>query len=998
MRLKILILNRLHFQILFFFYLLLNSSFLLANTFSLNGEWEIGSGRNYTKKMYVPGLVTEPDQMNSDTLWYKKEIILPSGDWQYATLILKGALFSPKVYINSQKVAEKNGGLAPTFHLLNHKDVKPDNRIIIEIALLSLKDIPETDASYVAKANHWRSNISSLIWDDIILKTHGKFRISRIIPFNDIGSDQIRVYYEIDNIEKNQFTPNEMICEIIDKNGKCLIKSQKQIYGLSGDIILSFQNRCKLWSPENPNLYKLKLTLKENAGIVDTETISYGLKEFTTEGIQFKLNGNPYKVRAGTVVWHRWIRDPEAKYIAFNEKWFEKNIVKKLKDRGANTLRFHLGNPPEKFLDLCDRYGLLVQYEWGFFHGMPASQKSLIEQWRNWLDLSMRHPSISLIHPYNETSGSQLKTLWSALKKLIKDYPPLVLEERDVIHIHKYWWSLFENVGLYYDHASEFSKPIMVDEFGGNYLDGYGNLGGYKTLKRTYLRFCGRDHDPAIRLYHHSISNSQIAEYWRRIGAAGFSPFCIVGSWEDGNHWYLGKLKNGFPKDVWNALTSAFSPVSVSLEIWDRNFYPDQEVKIPLYIFNDTEKTRTLNMKVYIETENESKIDEQFISMELPAFRTEVQIISIKLPSETGKYTFKAHLLNPPLNIKFPVISQWDFRIIKPTVSHVLKIKQIGILSEELELNKFLNDNQLSPVDINHENFDLIIGSRKTWKKIIVSSDLRNKFNLFINQGKSIVLLDVGPQYYGQGYSDDPDIRLGFLQGSSKIKDSQETAISLFGGLKLNFKIIAEPESHIHPSKITKSLWTNLKYDYTWLWNGMRGGIIAPAVDMRLSGLSPAAFITQWKSRGADKEMFTNRKYYAYDLNGFYGYSTRKNDRNIIQELRNKVKFLVDDAPALAGSIDPDANIDIINLADLYKNCKLGKAEKLIPLVNCGINLLRTPVVQIDFGKNKGAVIISQLITEGRLAKGYGEPGLYGKRYDPVVVQFVLNMLALSII
>src|SRR4030042_4140056 len=210
---------------------------------------------------------------------------------------------------------------------------------------------------------------------------------------------------------------------------------------------------------------------------------------------------------------------------------------------------------------------------------MPASEESLMEQWRNWLDLAMRHPSVALIHPYNGVTGDVLKPAWSALDKLVKEYPPLVLEERDVIHVHKYWWSMFENVGLYYDSAEEFPKPVMADEFGGNYLDGYGNPGGYRTLKETYLRFCGRGHTPAIRMYHHTISNSQIAEYWRRIGAAGFSPFCIVGSWEDGNHWYLGKLKNGYPKDVWDALTAAYSPVSVSLEIWDRNFTPTQKIE-----------------------------------------------------------------------------------------------------------------------------------------------------------------------------------------------------------------------------------------------------------------------------------------------------------------------------------------------------------------------------------------------------------------------------------
>lgn len=39
-------------------------------------------------------------------------------------------------------------------------------------------------------------------------------------------------------------------------------------------------------------------------------------------------------------------------------------------------------------------------------------------------------------------------------------------------------------------------------------------------------------------------------------------------------------------------------------------------------------------------------------------------------------------------------------------------------------------------------------------------------------------------------------------------------------------------------------------------------------------------------------------------------------------------------------------------------------------------------------------MILSQLLTAGRLAPGFGQPGLYGLRYDPAAAQLVVNMLA----
>jgi hypothetical protein len=41
--------------------------------------------------------------------------------------------------------------------------------------------------------------------------------------------------------------------------------------------------------------------------------------------------------------------------------------------------------------------------------------------------------------------------------------------------------------------------------------------------------------------------------------------------------------------------------------------------------------------------------------------------------------------------------------------------------------------------------------------------------------------------------------------------------------------------------------------------------------------------------------------------------------------------------------------------------------------------------------------LVSQLLTAGRLANGFGEMGLYGIRYDEVANQFVLNMMEIAL-
>jgi hypothetical protein len=126
----------------------------------------------------------------------------------------------------------------------------------------------------------------------------------------------------------------------------------------------------------------------------------------------------------------------------------------------------------------------------------------------------------------------------------------------------------------------------------------------------------------------------------------------------------------------------------------------------------------------------------------------------------------------------------------------------------------------------------------------------------------------------------------------------------------------------------------------------------------------------------------------------------RGDDHSIIDKLRQRVKLIVEDAPALAGTVNPNASITITNIGALYGQRNMaGAAESLTPLAEAGKNLSRTPVVRLSFGTGSGNLIVSQLLTAGRLLPDHAEsgPGVYGLRYDPVAVQFVLNMLAASL-
>jgi beta-galactosidase len=160
----------------------------------------------------------------------------------------------------------------------------------------------------------------------------------------------------------------------------------------------------------------------------------------------------------------------------------------------------------------------------------------------------------------------------------------------------------------------------MVDEFGGNYLDANYDYGLYKTVRDTFRRFLGDNETVAQRVKMHTQSNVKVGEYWRRIGAAGYSPFCALGSHEDGSHWFEGDLKEGNPKPVWEALAVIWSPLAASIDLWDQNFVGGQVIDVPVHFINDTAEAVEMEVLLTVEA-GEARLFKQTLRQTRRGFR-----------------------------------------------------------------------------------------------------------------------------------------------------------------------------------------------------------------------------------------------------------------------------------------------------------------------------------------------------------------------------------------
>jgi hypothetical protein len=113
----------------------------------------------------------------------------------------------------------------------------------------------------------------------------------------------------------------------------------------------------KLWSPENPQLYLLKVFVVRDKSPYDEVDFHIGIRELSIQASDFFLNGK--KIFLQGVLW----REDHPMYgSAMTRDALEKDI-QLIKSLGANLVRVGNHPPHPYFLGLCDRYGLLVLEE-----------------------------------------------------------------------------------------------------------------------------------------------------------------------------------------------------------------------------------------------------------------------------------------------------------------------------------------------------------------------------------------------------------------------------------------------------------------------------------------------------------------------------------------------------------------------------------------------------------------------------------------------------------
>ena len=338
---------------------------------NLNGEWQFANaaagqtppfGQNLAESVLVPFPIESAlsgIQRHQDRMWYRRTFTVPAG-WSGRRVQLNfGAVdWQATVYINGVSVGSHQGGYdAFSFDITSRLNGGVNELIV------GVYDPTDSGGQPVGKQRNNPSGIfytaASGIWQTVWVEPTAAPHITRLDMTPDLTGQTLKLTVRGTGI-------SGQTVQAIALSGGVQIGSASG--SVDAQISIPVPNP-RLWSPDDPFLYDLQVSLRSGATAVDQVGSYFGMRsvglKYVAGALRPTLNGQ-FVFQIGTLDQGYW---PDGIYTAPTDAALRFDIQKH-KDFGYNLIRKHIKVEPQRWFYWADRLGLLV------WQDMPAMDTS----------------------------------------------------------------------------------------------------------------------------------------------------------------------------------------------------------------------------------------------------------------------------------------------------------------------------------------------------------------------------------------------------------------------------------------------------------------------------------------------------------------------------------------------------------------------------------------------------------------------------------------------
>ncbi len=349
-----------------------------------------------------------------DVVWYARTFeYTPAGEERL--LLHFGAVdYRATVWVNGAQVASHEGGHTPFFADVTDALAGEGGENVVVVRA----EDPSRDVTIPRGKQYWKEESEGIfytrttgIWQTVWLEPVNRRRIEKLLLTPDVDAASIDLAVDIEGVE-----PGMSLRASITFEGEPVLKDTIGLWSSRVERSLPLLRRgaapetshlsewpgAILWSPEDPNLYDLRLELLDETGrVLDAVESYFGMRKIEVKDGRVSLNGRP--------LYQRLVLDqgyfPEGILTAPTDDDLRRD-VELAKEMGFNGVRKHQKVEDPRWLYWADTLGLLVWGEMANAYQYSIDYvRRISAEWQEAVERDCNHPCIVAWVPMNESWG-----------------------------------------------------------------------------------------------------------------------------------------------------------------------------------------------------------------------------------------------------------------------------------------------------------------------------------------------------------------------------------------------------------------------------------------------------------------------------------------------------------------------------------------------------------------------------------------------------------------